>query len=423
MELPHPRIGSLLRESYDAASFQSICELLASAGTLRIPRLETGLFAAASTTEFSQGTNYHSTWVRDTVHVAYAHFANGQPAVAAKAAAALCQFFRTQEPRLRDVIKNPALKADPMRRPHIRFNGDTLQELSQQWAHAQNDAIGYFLWLTTTLCQEQVLPLGPDDVSLLQLFPQYLAAIEYWADEDSGHWEETRKIEASSIGPVVAGLRKLQALWPSATTQQLIARGEQALCEILPAECRQPDPAKSREYDSALLFLIYPLGVVSVDSPMAETIVTRTVENLLGPVGIKRYLKDSFYCNDYESLIAAAGDDPTRDFSNDQATRDAMLKPNAEAQWCLFDPIISVIYGQRYLLHRRSTDHERQTFFLNRSLRQITVSDPPRCAELQCPELYYVERGKLQTSKAVPLLWTQANLWTALTVMEQALAT
>ena len=32
-------------------------------------------------------------------------------------------------------------------RPHIRFNGTELRENDQHWSHAQNDAIGYFLWL------------------------------------------------------------------------------------------------------------------------------------------------------------------------------------------------------------------------------------------------------------------------------------
>jgi hypothetical protein len=30
--------------------------------------------------------------------------------------------------------------------------------------------------------------------------------------------------------------------------------------------------------------------------------------------------------------------------------------------------------------------------------------------------LYYIEDGELRTSRATPLLWTQANLWTALEV-------
>ena len=42
--------------------------------------------------------------------------------------------------------------------------------------------------------------------------PLYFQAIRYWQDEDSGHWEERRKIEASSIGAVVAGLRELRLL-------------------------------------------------------------------------------------------------------------------------------------------------------------------------------------------------------------------
>ena len=47
---------------------------------------------------------------------------------------------------------------------------------------------------------------------LLSLFARYFEKIRYWQDEDSGHWEEARKIEASSIGVVVGALEEFQAL-------------------------------------------------------------------------------------------------------------------------------------------------------------------------------------------------------------------
>jgi hypothetical protein len=168
------------------------------------------------------------------------------------------------------------------------------------------------------------------------------------------------------------------------------------------------------------LFLIYPLAVV--DDDMADRIVERTQERLLGPIGIKRYLGDSFYCADYETAMARRHDDPTRNFSRDLASRDELLQAGGEAQWCIFDPILSVHYGRRYLKTKSGLALEKQTEYLNRSLAQITRADPPRCDAFRCPELYYYEQGRLQTSKSTPLLWAQANLWTALEMMEQSLA-
>ncbi len=54
--------------------------------------------------------------------------------------------------------------------------------------------------------------LQQQDLEILALFPFYFQAIQYWEDEDSGHWEEDRKIEASSIGVVIAGLKELKLL-------------------------------------------------------------------------------------------------------------------------------------------------------------------------------------------------------------------
>ena len=60
----------------------------------------------------------------------------------------------------------------------------------------------------------RVVAVHPDSEQLKCLadFPRYFAAIRYWQDEDSGHWEEVRKVLASSIGSVVAGLREFQRL-------------------------------------------------------------------------------------------------------------------------------------------------------------------------------------------------------------------
>jgi phosphorylase kinase alpha/beta subunit len=441
----NPELAPLIRDRYSAADLAAVRGLLDRHGTLTLTPLASGLFSAAQTTDYSKGTNYHAAWVRDNVHVAYAHFANGRAETAVNAARALTRFFRTQRPRFREIIDAPALKSEARRRPHVRFDGDTLAEIGQSWSHAQNDALGYFVWLSAVLARARVFPPGDWDIDTLALFPRYFRAIEYWADEDSGHWEEAPKVGASSIGAVVAGLRELRALVreaadltgegglyilttpirsrirseiPEAALDELIGRGEEALATILPAECVQPDPAKERPYDAALLFLIYPLGVVAAAT--ADEIVGRTETHLRGPLGIRRYLGDSFYCTDYETLMARLNDDPTRDFSRDIAARDALLQSGGEAQWCLFDPILSVIFGRRYRQTRNPEDLRKQVSYLNRSLAQVTRDDPPRCRAFQCPELYYPEQGKLQTSKSTPLLWTQANLWTAMEEMRRS---
>ena len=54
--------------------------------------------------------------------------------------------------------------------------------------------------------RERALKPDANAVSMLTRLVRYFAAIRFWQDEDSGHWEEQRKVSASSIGTVVAGL-------------------------------------------------------------------------------------------------------------------------------------------------------------------------------------------------------------------------
>ena len=54
----------------------------------------------------------------------------------------------------------------------------------------------------------------------------------------------------------------------------LAERGRQALNEVLPNECTQLAGGKNRRYDAALLFLLFPLNVIS-DEDMARIAITR----------------------------------------------------------------------------------------------------------------------------------------------------
>ena len=95
--------------------------------------------------------------------------------------------------------------------------------------------------------------------------------------------------------------------------------------------------------------------------------------------------------------------------------RDRLLKEGQEAQWCVFDPIISAIYGARYLRFGIASDIENQIAYFNRSLGHITST-------LRCPEAYFIERSEYVPNDNLPLLWTQANLWLALKLMKSTAA-
>ncbi len=426
----HDEVRQRLKPRYSVDDIRSLLAFLDARGTLDFVPLPTGLYPAAGIDpKAAAQSGYGNVWVRDNIYVALALETTGRREQASAAVEALAAFYRKYRTRFEAIVEGRADWKVPMARPQVRFDGLNLLEIPARWAHAQNDALGYFLWM---YCRSALDGRLEPDGEMLALFTLYFEAIQYWADEDSGHWEERRKVEASSIGAVVAGLMALRDLLAGNAPPPcrfrgrivsvdaldgLIARGEEALAAILPAECIQPDPLKARRYDSALLFLIYPLDVV--DEPMGQTILGDVRANLQGDYGIRRYLGDSYWTADYKDKLPA--ECLTADVSENQEERDALARPGQEAQWCIFDPIASIVAGRRYLRTGDRADLERQVLHLNRALGQLTGPDCPQ-GELRCPEAYYLEHGRYVPNDHVPLLWTQANLCLALAAMEESAA-
>ncbi len=404
------------RASYSPDDLVQLRALLDRSGTFHFPALPTGLFPAAHLSAAGQYTRYDHVWVRDNIHVAHAHFATGDAAVASRTLRAILTYFARHRHRFEAIIEGRTDPAMPMNRPHIRFDGRNLCEVDEDWAHAQNDALGYVLWLASRLHLSGAMHLDADDIALLSLFPAYFRAIRYWEDRDSGHWEEKRKVEVSSIGVVVAALEAFREVLPALADglllESLIAPGREALHRILPNECIDGEDARTA--DGALLFLIYPLDVVGARH--REQILANVETVLKGEIGIRRYLGDSFWCADYDLLVAE--NKRTVNVSDDMSARDALAKPGQEAQWCIFDPIMSVIYGHMFLASGEQTDFAMQAHYFNRSLAQLTNPEGDGSSWL-CPELYYLRRGHRVPNDVTPLLWTAANLKLALHTMMQ----
>jgi len=366
--------------------------------------------------------------VRDNIHIAYAHYIKGYTEIALKNVTTFADYFNKHQWRFEKIISGELDFHKPMNRPHIRFDGNKLEEIDQKWSHAQNDALGYFLWFFCKLCNDKVIDeLTQQQIQLLALFVLYFEKIEYWQDEDNGHWEEAKKIEASSIGVVVAALTELKKLVQQKTNSiqyhdkiitadflnELIKQGQQSLKQILPAECIQVD--KYRSCDAALLFLIFPLDIIQNEG-MENKILENVIKQLQGDYGIRRYTGDSYWSADYKEKLKP--ELRTIDVSDDMSSRDSLLQPGQEAQWCIFDPIMSIIYGKKYQQTKKPEYLQLQTKYFNRSLAQLTLEDSP-FGGFKCPELYYLENGSYVPNDTTPLLWTQANLWIALKFMEQ----
>ena len=381
-------VARLVKIEYELPEIQNIVSLLNKRGTLAFSTLDNGLFPAAIVSESTEYTGYAAVWVRDNIYVAHCHYILGDIETALKCVRCLMHYFKKHQHRFKKIINGEVNPDNVMQRPHVRFNGEDLTEIDQNWQQAQNDALGYFLWFYCRLISDCILQPSSAELEILTLFPLYFEAIAYWQDEDSGHWEEDRKVSASSIGVVVASLKSFRKLFIEydlisdycgsqnqlvtlELLDRLILKGSNALSEILPAESIQPQ--KARRYDAALLFLIYPLNVL--DDVTSNCIIEDVTNNLQSKYGISRYLNDSFWCRDYTDLPENIRTSISTEREQWLQEQGRGLKQGEEAQWCIFDPILSAIFGMKFQKTQQTEYLEKQTYYLNRSLGQLTAAD------------------------------------------------
>lgn len=342
--------------------------------------------------------------------------------------------------RFTDIIEAKAGARDYSKRPHIRYNPINLQEVQDQWGHAQNDALGYLLFMTfyaanqgklnvaqkalaestdgrqpkTQFAQQEAYRLGT-------LVPLFFEKIEVWKDFDFGAWEDKKAEHASSIGCALAGLReekkfvdehgplseKLDGKTYTVTSEllaNLIRRCEDSLARILPNEFVNSDPedkradaSRDRKADSALINALF-LGAVAgeplVSEKMTEQVLSLTTQELCRPIGFARY-----------SLDIWDGRIDRRD-----------LKFHEEAQWSHVAPMMSVIYGDLYLRTKKQAYFEWQDFFFRRSLSTVNK-------RWRIPEAYIVDpkTRKWVSDANEPLAWAQSAEIMAILAMKRSL--
>jgi len=440
-----PELAKFCRaEPLTAAELKEVKALLEEHGTLDIARAKckdkegkhTGTFSASAANAKGDhtGSSMFGSWLRDNCIIAYGlYLTDPEGPGAADAVAcigAIAKFLLTHESYRMELVigGHKDVKGGPetwMDRPHIRLIGETGLEDTKWYNHKQNDALGYFMWTRCQLALAGKMPLTGDHLKLLGQLFDYLRTIECWEDLDAGHWEEHSAQHASSLGPCLAAVRAfkqllernagLMAACKPDTLEVLEAKLQASLGEILPNEVIRPEE-NAKDADSALIFLCYPLGVVEED--MGVQILER-LKKVTGHIAMCRYRKDSYWCKDYKDAI---GDDPTKHFTDEELKeRDALLKPGEEAQWCLFDPMVSAYYGKLYQKHRKPEHLKLQQLYLSRSLAAIT-GDDCEFGPWLCCEAYYLCKGKWQPNDNTPLVWTQVDLKMALHEMEASLA-
>ncbi|HSX43651.1 MAG TPA: glycoside hydrolase family 15 protein [Candidatus Saccharimonadales bacterium] len=320
-----------------------------------------GLFLAS---DQAVTTGYDKAWLRDNVYEALAFEYAGEWDIVTKDYLTLLDIFDKHVEKINWAISNKPFES--WQYIHARYNPQTLEEFWENWGNKQHDAIGAVLYkLADFETKNHSMLRNATDRRTVQTLLHYICNVEYWHDADNGMWEEAEEVHASSIGAVLAGLKKWQAAGGFDVDQDAIDRGQKALDALLPRE------SETKFTDLALLSLIYPYDVV--DKAMAQQIVDNLVYHLEREKGVLRYKFDEYY----------------------NANPDGYSE---EAEWCFGLSWLAICY-------KRLGNMEKAREYLDKATATITRDG-------KIPELYFSHSNK--ANENTPLGWSESMYVAAL---------
>jgi len=251
---------------------------------LKSLQVKSGLFLASNK---EAETGYDKPWLRDNFYETIAFEVIGDWKTVEKTYRAILNIFLKHEEKIDWAIKEKPRES--YKYIHARFHPETFDEFWESWGNKQNDAVGCILFRIGELenNKKRSIIKTKDHIRIVNKLVKYLAAIEYWHDEDSGMWEEGEELHASSVGACVAGLRSVSKLAHIEVPVSLIRKGEKALDALLPRE------SGKKFVDLALLSLIWPYDVVSQEE--RDEILENVEYHLLKERGVVRYKGDKYF--------------------------------------------------------------------------------------------------------------------------------
>jgi phosphorylase kinase alpha/beta subunit len=315
------------------------------------------------------GTGYDKAWLRDIYFIVLSFLETGDMETVKRSARALLDVFMKHKDKINWAIANKP--HETWQYIHARFHPETFEEFWEEWGNRQHDAVGEVLNLICDLeLRGHSIMETEEDREMVQNIVDYLIRVEYWHDPDNGIWEENLEVHASSVGSVVAALRKAkQILWLYVPDWD-IEKGEEVLRGLLPRE------SEEKFADLALMTLIYPFAVTTEE----ETIeILRNVEyHLTRDKGVIRYKGDRYYNQNQDGY-------------------------SEEAEWCFGLSWLAIIYAQR-------GDTKKAQAYLDRARATVTAGG-------LVPELYYSHTEKPNDN--TPLGWAESMYVIALKKVEE----
>jgi len=322
-----------------------------------------GLFSASSR---GVATGYDKAWLRDNFYTSLGFEAAGDFETVKKVWRAILDLFLKHEEKINWAIEHKPHAT--WQYIHARYNPETFEEYWEEWGNKQNDAVGAILFKLADLELRGIRVLETeDDKRIVERLVAYLNTIEYWNDADNGVWEEYEEVHASSVGAVVAALKKLSELSFIKIPEGMIEKGEETLRQLLPRE------SATKFSDLALLSLSYPYRVL--DRPMEDIILQNIEYHLVKDRGVIRYKTDRYY------------------------NKNTVDEWSEEAEWTMGFPWLAIIYANR-------GDKEKAQYYLEKTEKVLTK-------ENKLPELYFSNSNK--PNENIPLAWAESLYIVALT--------
>ncbi len=320
-----------------------------------------GLFLASHN---EVATGYDKAWIRDNVYEALAFEYADEWDIVRKDYQTLLDIFDKHIDKINWAVEQKPFETWQF--IHARYNPETLEEFWESWGNKQHDAIGAVLFKLAEFEQNgHSMIRNNEDRKTIQTLIHYICNVEYWHDADNGMWEEAEEVHASSIGAVVAGLKKWKEVGGMDVDDDAIYRGMNALKGLLPRE------SESKFTDLALLSLIYPYNIVETE--MAKEIVDNMEYHLEKEHGVLRYKFDRYYNKNEDGY-------------------------SEEAEWC---------FGLSWLaiVHKKLGNDKKALEYLNKAKSTVTKDG-------QIPELYMSNSD--EPNENTPLGWSESMYIVAL---------
>ena len=170
--------------------------------------------------------------------------------------------------------------------------------------------------------------------------------------------------------------------------------------------------SKNRRYDAALLFLLFPLGVIT-DETMADLVLHDVSKYLAGEHGIRRYLGDSYWAPDYGHACL-------------KWIEHAISATTSQPETCSFPGLATKRSGVFSIESRpRTTGVAIARRAQSRIARDRSSFQSLACQitdDWRCTELYYLRQSEYVANPHVPLQWTQADLTVAIDALRATIA-